>query len=366
MQPVAFLVNVDWFFKSHFRHLALRLIAEGRSVYLVTQAGPSSADLEHDGIKIVPLPNDRSGLRPSGLAASINVTQALLSASPDMILHAFGNFGVVVGALAARKVPKRRIIYHIIGRGFLAAYDGLAIRALREGLRQVYRLADGENVRWVAENTCDLDFFALKDKARVTVVTGAGVDTNHFSYQPVNASGPLRLGYVSRLIYSKGLDTLIEAFSLVRERGLDVSLSIAGSPDPGNPKSWSQDDLDRMCRSEGIHQLGFVDDIKSFWIEHDVAVLPSRGGEGLPKALLEACAIGRPIITTTVPGCHQLALDTSGWAVTPGRPDLLANAIIEAAKEKKNGLLRRGETAAQYVQETASEGVVWSKIKKLY
>jgi glycosyltransferase involved in cell wall biosynthesis len=99
--------------------------------------------------------------------------------------------------------------------------------------------------------------------------------------------------------------------------------------------------------------LGFVQDVPAFWRETHIACLPSRGGEGLPRSLIEAAASGRPIVTTDVPGCRDFVLDgESGHVVPSGQPIALATALARLAQDpvrrKRMGEVGRQRVLARY------------------
>jgi glycosyltransferase involved in cell wall biosynthesis len=122
------------------------------------------------------------------------------------------------------------------------------------------------------------------------------------------------MAFVGRLLADKGIHMLIRAQRLLRQRGANVELLIAGTPDPANPASLSEREAAALDREPGIRWLGHVDDIAGLWARAHIAVLPSRR-EGLPKSLLEAAACGRPLVATDVPGCREV--------VHPGKTGLL-------------------------------------------
>jgi glycosyltransferase involved in cell wall biosynthesis len=124
---------------------------------------------------------------------------------------------------------------------------------------------------------------------------------------------------------------LIAAHRLLRGRGCDVILQIAGTPDPANPGSVSQAEAEAWRNEPGLHWLGHVGDIATFWARSHIAVLPSRR-EGLPKSLLEAAACGRPMIATDVPGCREVVVaGQTGLLVPPDDVEALADAIAKLA-----------------------------------
>src|SRR3954464_14659468 len=121
------------------------------------------------------------------------------------------------------------------------------------------------------------------------------------------------------MLWSKGIDVAVEAVRAARAQGAAIELSLYGAPDPSNPKAIPEDTLKAWGAEPGIAWHGATGDIPAVWRDHHVACLPSRGGEGLPRALLEAAACGRAIVTTDGAGCRAPARGgLEGLLVPPG------------------------------------------------
>ena len=141
-------------------------------------------------------------------------------------------------------------------------------------------------------------------------------------------AGPPTIAFVGRLLDDKGIRTLVAAHRLLRAQGSEVRLLIAGAPDPANPTSVTGEEAAFWNTEPGITWLGHVSDISALWARAHIAVLPSRGGEGLPLSLLEAAACGRAMIATDVPGCREIVLpEKTGLLVPVDDPAALAGAI---------------------------------------
>ena len=107
---------------------------------------------------------------------------------------------------------------------------------------------------------------------------------------------------------------------------------IAGTPDPANPTSVTEEEATGWNDEPGITWLGRVDGIGSLWARAHIAVLPSRR-EGLPKSLLEAAACGRPLVATDVPGCREIVRhEETGLLVPFGDVEALADRIGTLAR----------------------------------
>jgi len=353
---------------SHFLYLARRARDAGWVVTIAAHFEKDRERLLQEGFRLLPLEARRSGSRPTGLASAIWTLSRFLAANPGTVLHGFGLFGIVVGSLAGRFSGQRRAVYTITGRGYAAIDDGFTARTVRAMTRVLCRhVADGKTTRWLAENAHDLDACGL-DKAiadgRTTLVGGAGVAPDALPLLAMPTSGGLRCAVVARCIWSKGIDTAVEAVALARAAGVDVELTLAGEPDHANPRSFSDADLRSLAEQPGIRWVGHVHDIAGLWRGHHVAVLASRGGEGVPKSLIEAAACGRALITTDVPGCRELAGAANGWIVPPNDPSALASALTEAAGA--TDLEQRGLQARRAVLTGYTEDANWRHTSAAY
>ena len=140
------------------------------------------------------------------------------------------------------------------------------------------------------------------------------------------------------------LDAVV-AVKQLRDRGIAVDLLLAGSPDD-NRDSLSEAELRALGDEPGITWLGRVEDVRSVWQRAAIAVLPTRYGEGVPLALLEAAACGRAIVASDTPGCREAVRHgETGLLVRPHDIDSLADAITELtadpAKRQAMGMAGR-------------------------
>jgi glycosyltransferase involved in cell wall biosynthesis len=365
---IVYLVNVDWFFVSHFLHLARRARDVGDEVSIATHLERSEGVLREAGLDVVALPARRGGVLPRGLGDAAEVVASELRRDPDAILHGFGLFGIAVGAMARRRSGAGRNVYTITGRGYSAIAPTLKARLVRTGTAGLCRrLADGPRTRWIAENEADLAACGLAHatrEGRTAIVGGAGIDPQQFAPTPLPPRPPLRCALVARMIWSKGIDIAVEAVERARAAGVDVELTLVGGIDPANPQSLREADLRALAERSGIRWLGRSDDIASVWREHHLAVLPSRGGEGLPKSLIEAAASGRAILTSDVPGCREFAAATHGWSVPAGDARALADRLVAIAAD--DSLAARGRHAAEVARTGYTEAQAWQVVRRFY
>ena len=140
-------------------------------------------------------------------------------------------------------------------------------------------------------------------------MSGSGINLQDFSVQPILVNGKFLFLLIARLLRDKGIYEFVEAARRIRKKRRDVIFKILGGLEPMRHASEIKREEVYEWIDEGVVEyLGEVDDIKPFVSGADCVVLPSYR-EGLSRVLLEAGAMGRPMISTDVPGCREVVLD---------------------------------------------------------
>jgi glycosyltransferase involved in cell wall biosynthesis len=345
-----FLVTEDWSFVSHRLQLAQAALEAGYEVHVATRVDREADRIREAGLILHPLALQRSVFSPRGhLRAVREVTRIYREVRPD-IVHHVALRPVVYGGIAARRADVARGINAIAGLGFVfteRSWKAALIRPLVLAvLRRILRPSG-----WITlfQNPDDQNFLTGAcglDSARVSLIRGAGVDTETFVPLPEPAEGPVTIAVASRMVRFKGIADLVAASEQLQSRGVAHRLLLAGTPDTTNPAVISEAELAEWDRQPQIEWRGHVADVRSLWAEAHVAALASHGGEGLPKTLLEAAACGRPVVATDVPGTREVVQhDRTGLLVPPRRPDLLAAAlerlVLDAEERRRFGAAGR-------------------------
>ena len=293
---------------------------------------------------------------------------AILKAWRPDIVHCIALRAILIGGTAALMAGIPRRVYALTGLGFLGARQDLVGRGARIAARMLVRGLETRQTRYLFENPEDAALIGLDpgDAARVTILGGAGVDAERLCPQPLPPQPPLKVAVVARMLWSKGADVAVEAVKRAREAGAAVELSLYGAPDPSNPKAVPEETLQAWNGVPGVTWHGRTDDVAGVWRDHHVCCLPSRGGEGLPRTLLEGAACGRALVTTDVPGCRRLVRDgIEGLLVPPGDAAALAGAFAKLAAD--SGLVARmGGAARARVLDGFTERDVKAAVKRVY
>ncbi|MEM8628149.1 MAG: glycosyltransferase family 4 protein [Pseudomonadota bacterium] len=395
------LITEDWFAASHFKPLiraALEVVRpHGGTVHLVTRRDKRADELAELGAEIIDFDFARGPIRAlTDTAVLLRLITLLARHKPDVV-HAVALKPIAL-TLAARKIIAiPQVAFHLTGTGLAGTLTtqpspnganrapavtnagghdtkpantpatarhltrgsyGFVLKRLAGALQASNRSISAQtsarsrphkSVHLFVENEDDVDLLQLSPKVKssqVTLLGGAGVDPDAFPAAPLPPTGPLTIAFVGRMVWSKGLHVLKSAHDDLIAQGRTINLVLVGAPDPANPNAIPEATLQQWCATPHVTGTGWTSDVRSIWQTAHVCVVPSLGGEGLPRSLLEAAACGRAIIASDVPGCRRFVRDgTEGLVVPPGDTDALATAI--ATLDDDRALLKRNADAAR-------------------
>lgn len=332
---ILYVATEDWFFRSHFLPMARAAMAAGYRVALAARLGAAAPGLAAEGIRVIPLRLRRGSLSLAHVASETAAVRRLIRRERPDILHLVALKPILIGGLAARVAPVPAIVNSVTGIGFLGIGGSLKVSLARALLWPVLRRLLGRGNCWIlSDNKDDAASLGRNCRNSVTCVGGAGVDPDQFAALPLPDAPVVAAAVVARMLWSKGIDTAVAAQRLLRARGIEVKLTLAGPVEEGIPNALPRATLEAWSAEPGIEWVGRQSDVRTVWRDADIAVLASRGGEGLPRALLEAAACGRPMITTDVPGCRDFVRHgVEGLVVPPGDAQALADALEGLAQD---------------------------------
>jgi glycosyltransferase involved in cell wall biosynthesis len=361
-----YVVSEDWYFLAHRLPMARAARDAGYEVHVATRVVDGAPAIEAEGFKLHPIPFRRGRV---ALFSALNTMFTLRRLHHDIaptIAHHVALQVIVLGSLASlgRLTP---VVNAFTGFGFIFTSETMKARLLRPVIVVLLRLLCMRKKTVVlVENPDDRDALRSLGIAsdHVTIIPGSGVDVGRF--QPMaEPIGTPTVAFVGRLLADKGIRTLAAAIRLLNNRAHIVNFVIAGDIDPANPTSISASELADWTRDPNVRWAGHVKDIAEIWAQAHIAVLPSRR-EGLPMALVEAAACGRPLIATDVPGCREVVRPgETGLLVPFNDPTSLANAIRELA-DAPNLRQRYGAAANRLAVEKFSAKAIGGQTVQLY
>ncbi len=367
-KKIAFLCSDTAFFIRHFGPAIDAARSSGFSIVALLPSVPKEPVDFLRGVQFTCIKAGR-GRRPvfSLFYYLSSVVSALRDCEPD-IVQAFTVHACIILALATRFVSISQRIYTVTGLGLLEIDSRWTNRILRPLVYWYLRSADSDSTVFVFENATDpirLGFRQGRPRRNVTLM-GAGVDVESFSPRPLPALPPLKAAIVARMIWSKGIDLAVEAVSRLVEQGVAVELDIYGAPDLDNQRHFPTQVLEGWGRRPGIRWHGHVSDICEVWQNHHIGLFPSRGGEGLPRAMLEAATCGRALIATAVAGCTDFVRpDLEGVLVKPDSVEALSRAI-ETFVNHPDLLEPMGQAARQRVIANSTVQIITSRYRSLF
>lgn len=365
-EVLLYVETEDKAFLSHRLPMARAARDAGFDVHLAALAGSKADAVRAEGFTVHPIPFRRGGLSPFGAISTILALRKIKRELSPSLVHHVGMQMCVLGGVSSLGMATPQV-NAMTGLGY--AFTATTARALT--LRVIIAVAlrfllNRDHAVFLVQNPDDraaLETIGI-DPQRLARIPGSGVDTDKLTPLPEPA-GAITVGFAGRLLTSKGIRALVAAHRILRARGIDIRLRIAGDPDPANPDSVTQDEAQQWNNEPGIAWLGHIADITTLWRDSHIAALPSHR-EGLPKSLLEAAACGRPLVATDAPGCREIAIhDQTGLLVPIEDPQALADAIgkLAASPELR---MRYGAAARQLVVEKMSAQAIGAAIVDLY
>lgn len=313
--------------------LLKRLVSLGHDVHALAPAHVPdvSPQLEAMGVDYSMFPLARRGFNPiADLGSILHLKQILIRIKPDVVFS-YTFKPVVYGSMAARMAwvgDKKRVFALVTGLGYaFTQTSGLKRRLLFNIAKGMYKSGLSYCNGVIFQNPDDQAFFeklgVLSPRNATTVVGGSGIDLDHFAVAPL----PEKPAFLclSRLLKTKGVREYAQAAIRLKERYPDIPFRLIGPHEEG-ADTIPPDEIARW-REAGLEILAPVDDVRPEIAQASVYVLPSYR-EGTPRSVLEAMSMGRPIVTTDVPGCRETVIHGQNGFLTPLKDvETLANSM---------------------------------------
>lgn len=355
MKKLLFVVNTTSFFISHRLPIALAAKAAGYEVHIATGTLKSEASpiMSKYGLIYHQLPLSRCGRNFIFELRSLWAIKKLMDDIEPDIVHLVTIKAVIYGGLAARLAKVKALVAAISGLGSVFTANGYVAILVRRLVISFYVFAlKHPNLTVIFQNNNDrsilIEVGAVLPEQTI-LVPGSGVDLNEYIYLPEPNGIPIVV-FASRLLKEKGLLDFVASARLLKQRGVEARFLIAGTPDPENSSSITDEELSAWQLEGIVEILGFRRDVAQLFSESNIICLPSYYGEGLPKVLIEAAACGRTIITTDHNGCRDAIIaGNTGLLVSPRDPVALADAL-EILINDFERRIQMGYAARQYAE----------------
>jgi len=302
----------------------------------------------------------RTGTNPKkDLKTIIELYRLMTKIEPDYVLG-YTIKPVIYGSLAAKlaRVPNRYALITGLGYAFQGADEqGYKKSNLQKVMHQLYSVALSSIHKVFFQNPDDEALFKsmgiLKPTASTTVVNGSGVDIAEYEVVslPITRDNTpqLRFLLIARLLGDKGIKEYAEAAKIIKDKYPQAQFDLVGWIDD-NPDAIEQKELDNWINAGLFNFWGKLDDVKPAIAASSIYVLPSYR-EGTPRTVLEAMAMGRPIITTDAPGCRETVIDGYNGCLVPVKAVEELAAAMERFIVNPALIIDMGKASRQLVEE---------------
>lgn len=304
-----------------FRGTLLQALVDlGHEVYAMAPEGHHTIGerLAAMGVRYCPIRLNRTGMNVArDLVTFIVLVGLLRRVNPDVVLS-YTIKPIIHGSLASRLATVPTVASMVTGLGYAFSGDAKNHRAMRALVEIAYRWSLRFNQVVFFQNPDDMSLFRerkLVSRQKCVLINGSGVDLDRFQRMPVKTN-PMSFLLIGRMLKEKGIYEYLAAASTLRERYPAARFRLLGPVD-SNPGAIPAADLHQAAVVAGVEYIGPVDDVRPYLSQCSVYVLPSYR-EGTPHSVLEAMAVGRPIITANVPGCRETVRHgINGFLVAP-------------------------------------------------
>ncbi|MBK1781740.1 glycosyltransferase family 4 protein [Advenella sp. WQ 585] len=343
-----------------FRKLLLQsLVKDGHEVFILTT--DLTPDIQQRALDELNVRAEKYTLARTGMNPVTDIRNAwslyrrLKELQPDCVFCYFSK-PVIWGSLAALFAGIKQRYGMLEGLGYYFTHtpkgNTLKKKLVRTAQIGLFHLSLPALRGLVVLNPDDkhdlIEKYHIKQN-NVMVLGGIGLDLDEYSYSEPDISQS-RFIFVGRLLAEKGINEFLQAAEIVKERHPKSEFIVLGKPDPGNPGSVNQGYLNNLVTKNIVIYPGSVSNVADWLKDSSVFVLPSYR-EGVPRSTQEAMAIGRPVITTDVPGCRETIRNgENGFMVPPHSAQAVANAMEKFITEP-NLLLSMGRRSRELAAE---------------
>lgn len=280
------------------------------------------------GCRYKDYPIYRNGLNPIEDIQTLHFLLNLFKQEKNDLLLAYTIKPIIWGGLAARFAEVPSFYAMVTGLGYAFQKGSLAKNLLNFLVKFLYRSALKTSKGVIFQNRDNMQVFideGIVPQEKCFLVNGSGVDLGHYQASPLPPTPHFLL--IARLLGDKGIREYVKAAEIVKQKYPEAVFELVGPEDP-SPDGITLDEVNKWVSSGAIEYSGATTDVRPFIENCSIYVLPSYH-EGMPRTVLEAMAMGRPILTTDVPGCRETVVNgENGWLVEKANVEQLAERMI--------------------------------------
>ncbi len=351
--------NTAWGMFNFRESLMKLLIQKG---HIVTVVAPPDEKFEkkivETGCRFIPVKIDSKGTNPlSDLLLIKKYYSIYKKLRPDFIFQYTikpNIYGTIASWFAS--IPSVAVVtglgYTFINNNIVSRIAIMLYRLAFTISKQVWFLNEEDRLIFTDNH--------IVNKEKTFILKGEGINLEKFSGSHIKTSG-LSFLLASRMLWDKGIGEFYEAARILKTNHAEVQFNLLGPHGVHNPKAISENQINQWHEEGIINYLGETDDIKPYINAATAVVLPSYR-EGISRVLLEAAAMGKPIITTDCVGCRDVIIDNvTGFLCETKNPVSLAAAMLKLISLQKEQIEFMGKKGREFVQEEFSDDVVLKK-----
>jgi len=317
-KKIVFTHNTTKYLYAHYREFMENFIRSGAEVIVLAPFDEMVDHIRNMGIRCIDIKVSRQGMNPIQEVSTIyNIYRVLSLVRPDVVFN-YSIKPVIYGGIAGCFAKDCKIFSMITGLGHLFMDQKFKYKIIRAIVVPLYRLAMRCNNGVFFQNPDDKTMFSEKNILPVEKgysINGTGIDLDSFKPEQIGF-GKTTFLLMSRLLWSKGIKEYVEASRILKKKYPDVVFQMLG-PIDDNPASISAKHLEQWQREGVIDYLGSTDDVRPYLQRASVFVLPTMYREGRPRSILEAMAMGKPVITSNMVGCKDTVENGKNGFVVP-------------------------------------------------
>lgn len=358
-RTLVIVINVDWLFLAHRLEIAKEALDHGFQVSVVAKDTGRKSEIENAGFQFINLNISRLGVNPFFEFKTVYELFKIYKRLQPDIVYQITMKPIIYGTFIT-KFLKIKSVNAISGLGYnftdkrRGYVQEIMLFLMRIGFNKKHNFLVFENEDDYKElNTLK----TINYRNNYKIIKGVGVNLGDFKHEDFVKKEKLIILFPARMLWDKGVREFVEAAKMLQEKYFDkIYFKLCGMIDEGNIAYVPENYLKQIEIENYLKWYGYQKDIKSFYKNADIIVLPSYR-EGLPTSLIEACAIGRPIVTTNAIGCKECVDEgLNGYKVPVKSIIKLAQAIekliLDSKLRKAMGIQSRQKAEVEFDKKT--------------
>jgi glycosyltransferase involved in cell wall biosynthesis len=361
---ITLVCNTAWAIYTYRQGLIRELVARGVEVTVLAPRDRTFDLLGAIGCRCIELPMASKGTNPrDDLRTLWALYRQYRTIRPNIVFH-YTIKPNIYGSIAAKLAGVDSVAV-TTGLGYVFIQQSRAAQVAKKLYRFAFRFPREVWFLNRDDQAAFVDQKLLVHPERARLLHGEGVDLEQFAFTPPPDKAHFDFVLIGRLLWDKGVGEYVEAARRLRVRYPQARFRLLGPVGVDNPSAISREEVAAWEQEGVIEYLGEAHDVRPFIAAADCVVLPSYR-EGVPRTLMEASAMGRPIVATDVPGCREVVADgVNGLLCEVRNAESLADRLAQMLDMSGDARRAMGERGRQKVAAEFDERVVVEKYKDL-